>query len=198
MLKGSIIRVKTVELFDERTMLRNKAKWVYGVIAYLDDACEETGDKSWAISWATKHLHFSDEHYNHFLPQNESDIELVLEPGGEHIRLDKYYTTKDFFVMKDEEWKVKEYERFCEYCRKINCDRMKYWEELDYAWSQMRHNAVHDNAKKRKFIYCSYIQDKHGYLGRGNRMVVPKCICKYAGDMFPPPPGVAQMGHRDN
>ena len=148
MLKGSIIRVKTVELFDERTMLRNKAKWVYGVIAYLDDACEETGDKSWAISWATKHLHFSDEHYNHFLPQNESDIELVLEPGGEHIRLDKYYTTKDFFVMEDEEWKVKQYETFCEYCRKIDCDRMKYWEELDYAWSQMRNNAVHNNAKK--------------------------------------------------
>ena len=94
-------------------------------------------------------------------------------------------------------WNVRPYEAFCEYCKLTDCDRMNYREDLDQAWWRIRQNEEFTNNKKRKFIYASFINDKYRYLGHGRRMRVPMCSCKYAGDMFPPPPGEPQMGHRD-
>ena len=37
----------------------------------------------------------------------------------------------------------------------------------------------------------------HGFLGRGNRVVVPKCVAEFIRDMFPDPEG-QYMGHRNS
>ena len=197
MIQGTIVKIATTKLFDEKTMLRNKSKWVYGTLSYLEDMCEETGEKAWQIMWATQHLYVTMDTFNPVLPQLERDLVLVLHPGAKHIRIDKNYKTSDFFEEENGLWKVRDYEAFCEYCKETNCDRMNYREDLDHAWWRMTQNTELTNNKKRKFIYCSFINDKYGYLGCGRRMRVPKCVCKYAGDMFPPLPGEPQMGHRD-
>ena len=40
MIAGSIIRVQTEVLFNERAKRRNKQDWVYGVLGFLEDKCE--------------------------------------------------------------------------------------------------------------------------------------------------------------
>ena len=95
---------------------------------------------------------------------------LVRMPNEGHCKLDKHYNTRDFFEKdEDGEWKVIDYKATCEYCGKNECDRMEFWEELDYDYDQMYHDESKENNEKRKFMYRSHIYIKHGYLDA--------CVC---------------------
>ena len=134
---------------------------------------------------------------SHLAPFREQDLTLVAGPDDGHKALDKYHETGDFFKKKDGYWELKGYDHVCEYCKEANCDRMLFWDQLDYSSERMHDKQVWSNAKKRKFMYASYINDKWGYLGEGERRRVPGCVYKHIGDMFPPPAGQARMGHQD-
>ena len=123
---------------------------------------------------------------------------LVREPHEDHMKLDKYYDTADFFEKEHGMWKTKpRVIPFCEYCRERHCDRMNFWGELASEYERMYRDNVRSNNKKRKFIYCAFVMHKHGILGYGSRVRIPTCILKYCRDMFPPPQGQGTMGHRD-
>ena len=87
------------------------------------------------------------------------------------------------------------YVPFCEYCGESDCDRVLFRDDLEYSCNLMERNEVWPNNKKRKLMYASYIRDKYGPLGEGDRRRVPACVVKYISDMFPPPAGESQMGH---
>ena len=94
--RGAIIKVPTTIIFDETTKRRNKAPWVYGVVDFLEDVCEETKERSWSIDWACEHIYIVMESYSHLCGILETDLTLVRMPGEDDIKLDKYYTTDDF------------------------------------------------------------------------------------------------------
>ena len=127
MLKGSIIKLSTVDLFNDRTSRRNKAEWVYGVLNAVEEECEEPEEKAWSIIWATDHLVISNPSLSHIATWLETDLHIVRSPHEDHIKLDKYYTTNDLFIKNDGKWEVKDIRPFCEYCHAEDCDRMKFW-----------------------------------------------------------------------
>ena len=60
-------------------------------------------------------------------------------------------------------------------------------------------NDPADNSTRqlRKAAYRQFILDKYGYLGRGNRKVVPSCVVWKVRSRYPSPTGV-YMGFRDS
>ena len=60
-------------------------------------------------------------------------------------------------------------------------------------------NDPADNSTRqfRKAAYRQFILDKYGYLGRGNRKVVPSCVVWKVHSRYPSPTGV-YMGFRDS
>ena len=69
MKRGSIVKIATDKLFNERTMRRNKAPWVYGSLFGIEEECEETGEKAWTVNWACTHLFISDLMFQHIVPR---------------------------------------------------------------------------------------------------------------------------------
>ena len=63
--RGAIVKVPTTLIFDLNTERRDKAPWIYGVVEFLDDICEETKERSWSIDWACDHLYIVMESYAH-------------------------------------------------------------------------------------------------------------------------------------
>ena len=59
-------------------------------------------------------------------------------------------------------------------------------------------NDPFDNSTQqfREAAYRQFILDKYGYLGRGNRKVVPSCVVWKVRSRYPSPTGV-YMGFRD-
>ena len=49
----------------------------------------------------------------------------------------------------------------------------------------------------RKMLYQAYVRFVQGSMGRGNRIVVPKCVASIIRDIFPDPEG-NYMGHKDS
>ena len=49
MHKGFIVKIETKHLFYECTARRNKVPWIYGVINFLEDVCEETKKIYWSV-----------------------------------------------------------------------------------------------------------------------------------------------------
>ena len=195
---GSIVKIHTEVVFDDRTMRRNKAPWMYGVLTTIEDECEVSREKIWQITWASSQLFVTSSSTLHLASWCESDLTLVREPHEDHMKLDKYYDTSDFFEKEHGLWKTKpRVIPFCEYCRERHCDRMNFWGELASEYEKMYRDNRRSNNRKRKYIYCAFVMHKHGILGYGMRVRIPTCILKYCRDMFPPPAGQGTMGHRD-
>ena len=187
MVSGSIVKIETEKLFDDRTKRRNKAPFVYGVLTCVEEEDLEARRKAWNVHWALNHLKISMVTYNHLCCVLESDLKLVLLPNMNNIDLDEVYSTSDFFHMDDGKWEVNDYVAFCEYCSSEDCDRMKWWDLLDYDYETMFDDEEKDNAHKRVFMYRSFLYEKYGYLGKGNRSMIPHCVACYCTEMFPPP-----------
>ena len=96
MVSGSIVKIDTEKLFDERTKRRNKAPFIYGVLTCVEEECPDTGMKAWNIDWPLNHLKISMVTYNHVCCVLESDLKLVLLSNMNHINLDENYSTSDF------------------------------------------------------------------------------------------------------
>ena len=199
MYKGCIVKIKTTILFDECTARRNKAPWIYGVIDFLDDVCKETKERAWSVKWAGNHMFMRLESFTHLCAIAESDLTLVRSPGEGDCALGKYYKTSHFFKKGEQgEWSLKNYENMCEYCGGTECDRMVFWEDLDFDYEEMYHDNDKENNEKRKFMYKSHIFTKHGGLGAGRRKKLQDCVYEYVTDMFPAPEGMSLMGHRES
>ena len=93
-LQGSIVKVLTVEVFNDRTMLIDKAKWSYGVLCYDEEQTNETSDTVWNLKWAVNHLRIDRDTIDYIVQWSESVLQLVRLPNEENCVLDKYYNTK--------------------------------------------------------------------------------------------------------
>ena len=47
---GSIVKIKTELIFNEMTERLNVAPFVYGVLDFIEDACEVTNTKAWYVN----------------------------------------------------------------------------------------------------------------------------------------------------
>ena len=64
--------------------------------------------------------------------------------------------------------------------------------------ADIRNDPVDNSTRQfRKAVYRQFILDKYGYLGRGNRKVVPFCAVWKVRCQYPSPTGV-YMGFRDS
>ena len=102
MYKGCIVKMKTTILFDERTARRNKASWIYGVIDFLDDVCEETKERAWNVRWSGNHMFMRLESFTHLCAVAESDLILVRSPGEGDCALGRFYKTSNFLKRAKE------------------------------------------------------------------------------------------------
>ena len=97
MLKGSIVKVRNTMLYNERTMRRNNSIWIYGVLDFIEDICEDIGQKSWNVKWATRYLLITMDSWNHVCAVLEENMEIVRKPDEGDALLHDLYQTKDFF-----------------------------------------------------------------------------------------------------
>ena len=93
---------------------------------------------------------------------------------------------------------MRNYTPLCEYCHFTNCDRMQFTDNLELRTKILLESKDMANNEKRKQLYRSHTYEKHGFLGKGVRKKVDKCIIAFAAERFPPPPGTPLMGHRDS
>ena len=48
----------------------------------------------------------------------------------------------------------------------------------------------------RHYLYCAFPRSEYGYLGAGNRIIIPECVRDYIRSLFPDRDG-NYTGHRD-
>ena len=82
------------------TKIQNAAPFVYGVIDFIEDACEVTVTKAWHVNWAIKHLMIHSQGLEHMLPVLEKDITLVKGPWELDGHLNRRWCTHNFFGEK--------------------------------------------------------------------------------------------------
>ena len=83
----------------------------------------------------------------------------------------------------------------CEHCNDTPCHRVTYLTMLRSA-ADSADDSIPPNTARR-MLYRSYIGSVYGYLGRGNRVVVPSCVKDLIREMFPDPQG-QYMGHKNS
>ncbi len=115
--------------------------------------------------------------------------------------------TPDWFRCAKCQEMPREIENKC--CGKKNCitDRRKFGkfcldpENLEMAILSITdlRNDQRDNSTRafRKAAYRQYVLWQHGYLGKGNRKVVPSCCVLAIRDKYPSPTGV-YMGFKEH
>ena len=64
--------------------MRNKAPWVYDVLNFLEDVCEESGQKAWNAKQATNHLLITMETWDYLCTGLEEYMELLMYPYDDH------------------------------------------------------------------------------------------------------------------
>ena len=107
---------------------------MYGVLDFIDDICEDTGQKAFNVKWATRHLLITMDSWNHLCAVLEGNIEIVRKPDEVDALLYNLYQTKDFFCKVNGVYDLKEYNATCEYCRITSCDIMTFREESDHEY----------------------------------------------------------------
>ena len=75
--------------------------------------------------------------------------------------------------------------------------RMEHAEELDDKAIEIMDEKNMENNEKRKRMYRAHVFDKYGYLGKGERKQIHRCVIAYIAERFPPPANEDLMGHRD-
>ena len=82
----------------------------------------------------------------------------------------------------------------CNHCQEDPCHRVVHGQMLRGAGDVMDVGIPPNTA--RRSLYRTYIGAVHGYLGRGNRVVVPICVRDFIREIFPDA-AEEYMGHRD-
>ena len=72
----------------------------------------------------------------------------------------------------------------CEHCGGAPCDWLVFEEEITDNISNM-HMQETNNTAIRKSAYKLYIYCKYGYLGKGNRMQISKCVVEHIRKKWP-------------
>ena len=74
------------------------------------------------------------------------------------------------------------------------------WEEIEFERlikeSNTKTEFKHQCSTARKLLYGKITRELYGYLGRGNRVVLPDCILQGVRGMYPDPDD-KYMGHKD-
>ncbi len=84
---------------------------------------------------------------------------------------------------------------YCDLCESDPCHVEQFRDMLENLAGTFDEDSP-PNISRRK-MYQSYIRAVHGILGRGHRVVVPKCVAQFIRGVFPDPDG-EYMGHRDS
>jgi len=79
---------------------------------------------------------------------------------------------------------------FCDFCNGTPCDWSLYGqsivESVQGTISTSHSTNLSSINKSRRFAaYRLYTRVKHGYLGKGNRTPLPKCVTDYIRSIFP-------------
>ena len=152
--KGSIVKIKTELIFDKMTKNLNAAPFVYGVLNFVEDACEETNTRAWHVGWAMKHLMIHSSGLEHMTPMLEDDLILVKGPWEMDGRLNRRWCTYHFFEKREDgKWVLRNYTPLCEYCHYTNCDRMEFAEDLELNTEILFEGENLPNNERRKQLY---------------------------------------------
>ena len=82
----------------------------------------------------------------------------------------------------------------CRQCNKEPCSLAIRRQMLDDAVSSFV-RAMQPN-ESRHHLYRAFTEAEYGYLGAGNRIVIPACVRDYIRSLFPDKDG-KYTGHRD-
>ena len=83
----------------------------------------------------------------------------------------------------------------CRQCNTNPCLLSTHREMLEKT-AEVSDTDLPSNAA-RHALYRAFTAAEHGYLGRGNRIVVPECVRNFIRELFPDEGG-KYTGHRDS
>lgn len=95
--------------------------------------------------------------------------------------------------IKVEDESILKYHTVCEICGGTPCDWIflgddiihKVKQEIDL--NKNIRNIVMSNKEIRKEAYKTYVYEKYGFLGKGNRVKCPDCVTESIHKMWPDP-----------
>ena len=90
--RNCIVEQKMKDVYNEWTAKRNNVKWIYGIVEYLEDEDEASGERAWHVMWHIGPYNIGE--FNGFGPHlavHEYDLILVKSSDDDIMELDIPY-----------------------------------------------------------------------------------------------------------
>ena len=108
------------------------------------------------------------------------------------------YELSKYFEKKNDTWVIKPYLLVYEFCGGTVCEMMNQKEDLEEMVSELVMMPNMSNRQKRYRMYLECIYWKYGYLGKGKRKVVHKCVRELILLKFPYVDGESLTGFKES